>query len=216
MGGRWHGALLRKEMSFPCWQKGCSSGQGPSELEGRVYMQGQCWVGSRMWRLCIYPDAAAEVGLGLGYSEAVPISSCASQATPSREKSLAWSLHWWQMCAQSLLNHTLSHFYNGLAPGPALMPMLLGPLDGCGCSLYPLRVQWLVAADDSSTSREPLMAWALSGACIDSGTASSTTQRFKWLLKQLQCVESAPGPGKMTKRERLPEKNAELSGENTF
>lgn len=34
--------------------------------------------------------------------------------------------------------------------------------------------------------------------------------------KQLQRIESAPGPGKMTKRECLPEKNAELSGENTF
>lgn len=174
MGGRWHRALLRKEMSFPCWQKGCSSGQGPSEMEWCVYKQEQCWVGSGTWRLYITPDAAAEVGLGLGYSEVVPIASCAGQATPSREKSLAWPLRWQQMCAQWLLNHTLSPFCKGLAPGPVLMPMLLGPLDRCGCSLYPLRVQWLVAADDPLTSRESLVAWALSGACLDSGTAGST------------------------------------------
>lgn len=34
--------------------------------------------------------------------------------------------------------------------------------------------------------------------------------------EQLQCIEFVPGPGKMTKREHLPEKNAELSGENAF
>lgn len=48
-----------------------------------------CWVGSETWRLCI-PDAAAEVGLGLGYNELVLVALRASQTAPSREKSLAW------------------------------------------------------------------------------------------------------------------------------
>lgn len=60
------------------------------------------------------------------------------------------------------------------------------------------------------------MARASSGAHTDSETASNWVVQGVVKEKQLQCVESAPGPGKITKRECLPEKNAELSGENTL
>lgn len=159
----------------------------PIRAEGCVHTRGKRWVGSGTWRLCISPDAAAEVGLGRGCSQVVLIGSCASQAAPSREKSLSWPLHEWQKCTQSLLNHTLRPFCNGLAPGGLLTPALMGALHRSGCSSFPLRVQWLVVADDPSTSREPLTAWALSGACTDSGAESSTTLRLERLLKQSSC-----------------------------
>jgi len=64
---------------------------------------------------------------------------------------------------------------------------------------------------------------ALPGACIDSDMGPERLQQAAQPeiqvvaeAEQLQCIEFVPGPGKMTKREHLPEKNAELSGENTF
>lgn len=194
-------------MSFPLGQKSCSSCQGPPKLEGCVYMQEQHQVGTGTWRLHL-PRCCSWGWTGTWLQGNGGNSYCTSQAAPSREKNSAWSLCWWQMCAQSLLNHSLSPFCDGLAPGLVLIPIFLGPLDGHACSAHPHWVQRLVVGDHPWTSREPLMAWALSGACTDSGTARNTTLRFKlaFKAKQLQHVESAPGSGKKWQKRKVCQK----------